>query len=65
MAAAIRHARSNVGRTGTNPSVGTLLVKEGEIIGRGITALGGRPHAETQAISTAIQPAMRRARPRA
>ncbi len=50
MAAAIRHARMNLGRTGTNPSVGTLLFKNGIIVGRGVTALGGRPHAETEAI---------------
>jgi diaminohydroxyphosphoribosylaminopyrimidine deaminase / 5-amino-6-(5-phosphoribosylamino)uracil reductase len=53
MAAAIRQARMNLGRTGTNPSVGTLLVKDGVIVGRGVTALGGRPHAETQAIAEA------------
>lgn len=53
MAAAIRHARMNLGRTGTNPSVGTLLVKDGVIVGRGVTALGGRPHAETGAIAEA------------
>jgi diaminohydroxyphosphoribosylaminopyrimidine deaminase / 5-amino-6-(5-phosphoribosylamino)uracil reductase len=53
MAAAIRHARMNLGRTGTNPSVGTLLVKDGVIIGRGVTAPGGRPHAETEAIAEA------------
>ena len=53
MAAAIRHARSHLGRTGTNPSVGTLLVKDGVIVGRGVTALGGRPHAETEAIAEA------------
>ena len=53
MAAAIRLARSNLGRTGTNPSVGTLLVKDGVIVGRGITAIGGRPHAETQAVAEA------------
>jgi diaminohydroxyphosphoribosylaminopyrimidine deaminase/5-amino-6-(5-phosphoribosylamino)uracil reductase len=53
MAAAIRHARMNLGRTGTNPSVGTLLVKDGVIVGRGITAIGGRPHAETEAIAEA------------
>lgn len=53
MAAAIRYARMDLGRTGTNPSVGTLLVKDGVIVGRGITAVGGRPHAETQAIAEA------------
>ncbi len=53
MAAAIRLARTNLGRTGTNPSVATLLVQNDIIVGRGITAVGGRPHAETQAIAEA------------
>ncbi|MEM6464316.1 MAG: bifunctional diaminohydroxyphosphoribosylaminopyrimidine deaminase/5-amino-6-(5-phosphoribosylamino)uracil reductase RibD [Pseudomonadota bacterium] len=57
MAAAIRYSYRNSGRTGTNPSVATLLVRnDGDvpvIIGRGITALGGRPHAETQAMAEA------------
>lgn len=57
MAAAIRYSYRHLGRTGTNPSVSTLIVQsiDGEpvIVGRGITALGGRPHAETQAISQA------------
>jgi diaminohydroxyphosphoribosylaminopyrimidine deaminase/5-amino-6-(5-phosphoribosylamino)uracil reductase len=50
MAAAIRLSRSHQGLTGTNPSVATLIVKDGVIIGRGVTAIGGRPHAETQAL---------------
>lgn len=54
MAAAIRYSYRNLGRTGTNPSVSTLLVRDdGDvpvIVGRGITAIGGRPHAETEAI---------------
>ncbi len=53
MAAAIRFARRNLGQTGTNPSVGTLIVRDAIIIGRGITALGGRPHAETEALNEA------------
>ncbi|MCB8828343.1 bifunctional diaminohydroxyphosphoribosylaminopyrimidine deaminase/5-amino-6-(5-phosphoribosylamino)uracil reductase, partial [Escherichia coli] len=40
--------------TGTNPSVATLIVdKDGVIAGRGVTAIGGRPHAETQALAEA------------
>ncbi len=54
MGATIRYARRNIGLTGTNPSVGTLIVrheKEGPIIiGRGVTAIGGRPHAEPLAL---------------
>jgi diaminohydroxyphosphoribosylaminopyrimidine deaminase/5-amino-6-(5-phosphoribosylamino)uracil reductase len=53
MAAAIRLSRWHLGRTGTNPSVATLIVKGGVIVGRGITAIGGRPHAETQALAEA------------
>jgi diaminohydroxyphosphoribosylaminopyrimidine deaminase/5-amino-6-(5-phosphoribosylamino)uracil reductase len=53
MAAAIRLARRNLGLTATNPSVATLIVKDGVIVGRGITAPGGRPHAETQALAEA------------
>lgn len=43
MAAAIRLSRSHQGLTGTNPSVATLIVKDGVIIGRGVTAIGGGP----------------------
>lgn len=57
MAAAIRLARRNEGRTGSNPSVATLIVRETPdgpvIVGRGVTAIGGRPHAEPQAIAEA------------
>ena len=59
MAAAIRLAMRHSGITGTNPSVATLIVrdeKDGQgprIVGRGITALGGRPHAEAQALREA------------
>ncbi|PRD41901.1 bifunctional diaminohydroxyphosphoribosylaminopyrimidine deaminase/5-amino-6-(5-phosphoribosylamino)uracil reductase RibD [Phyllobacterium phragmitis] len=57
MAAAIRFSRRHLGLTGTNPSVATLIVRDdGDgpvIVGRGVTAIGGRPHAETQAIAEA------------
>jgi len=53
MEAAIRYARHHKGLTATNPSVGTILVKDGVIVGRGVTALGGRPHAEPQALADA------------
>lgn len=57
MAAAIRYSRRNLGLTSTNPSVGTLIVKDNGfglvIIGRGVTALGGRPHAEREALAQA------------
>ncbi len=53
MAAAIRLALWHLGQTSTNPSVGCLIVKDGVIVGRGVTAPGGRPHAETQALGDA------------
>ena len=51
--ACLRYARRHRGLTGTNPSVGTLLVKDGCVVGKGITALGGRPHAERIALDQA------------
>ena len=57
MAAAIRLGRWHLSRTGTNPSVSTILVNDfghGPIIvGNGITGLGGRPHAEAGALAQA------------
>jgi len=57
MAAAIRLARCNLGRTAENPSVGALIVRDDGagpyIVGRGVTAPGGRPHAEAQALADA------------
>lgn len=53
MAAAMRLSRWHTGLTATNPSVASLVVKDGAILGLGITAPGGRPHAETQALAEA------------
>jgi diaminohydroxyphosphoribosylaminopyrimidine deaminase / 5-amino-6-(5-phosphoribosylamino)uracil reductase len=53
MAAAIRLSRHHTGQTGTNPSVGCLIVKDGVILASAVTARGGRPHAETQALDIA------------
>jgi len=50
---ALSIARQGVGRTGQNPSVGCVLIKNGQIIARARTADGGRPHAETQALGQA------------
>ena len=47
-----RRARS--GRVAPNPAVGCVIVsKEGHIVGRGWTQTGGRPHAETVALTQA------------
>ena len=53
MQLALDLAAAQKGRTAENPSVGCVLVKDGEIIGRGATADGGRPHAETIALQVA------------
>lgn len=58
MAAAIRLAERHVGLTGENPSVGTLIVQNDNdtgayIVGYGVTAINGRPHAEVQALRMA------------
>lgn len=53
MDAAIALSRRNLGRTSPNPSVGALVVNAGVIVGRGVTAPGGRPHAERIALEQA------------
>ena len=55
MAMAIRMARRGVGTTAPNPSVGAVIVDEetGEVIARGWTQPGGRPHAEKEALRRA------------
>jgi diaminohydroxyphosphoribosylaminopyrimidine deaminase / 5-amino-6-(5-phosphoribosylamino)uracil reductase len=57
MAAALRLGRRNLGQTHPNPAVGCILVKtEGEdriVVGHGWTAVGGRPHAEREALTMA------------
>lgn len=53
MAAALALARRGRGRTGANPNVGCLLVKDGCVVGRGWTQDNGRPHAEAMALAQA------------
>lgn len=53
MLGALTLARRAVGRTWPNPAVGCVIVRDGRIIGRGVTEPGGRPHAETQALAHA------------
>jgi diaminohydroxyphosphoribosylaminopyrimidine deaminase / 5-amino-6-(5-phosphoribosylamino)uracil reductase len=50
MQRAIEVARGNVGRTAPNPCVGCVIVKDGVVIAEAVTAEGGRPHAEEQAL---------------
>lgn len=53
MDAALAMARTGLGRTAPNPSVGCLLVRDGAVVGRGRTGAGGRPHAERLALDEA------------
>jgi len=48
---AINLAKNQNGLTGTNPSVGCVIVKNKKIISYGVTNLNGRPHAETIALN--------------
>jgi diaminohydroxyphosphoribosylaminopyrimidine deaminase/5-amino-6-(5-phosphoribosylamino)uracil reductase len=53
MALALSLGRRGMGRVWPNPAVGCVIVRAGRIVGRGHTADGGRPHAETQALAQA------------
>lgn len=53
MRRAIMLASTHVGLTGGNPSVGCVIVRDGALLGEGVTAVGGRPHAEELALAAA------------
>lgn len=53
MALALEEARKGVGRTAPNPPVGAVLVKDGEMIGKGWHRAAGLPHAEREALADA------------
>lgn len=57
MRAALALARRGLGETWPNPAVGCVLVRDGHVVGRGTTAVGGRPHAEAIALARAGQAA--------
>ena len=48
---AYKLAEKNLGKTGLNPSVGAIVVKDDSVISSGITSYRGRPHAEFNALS--------------
>ena len=45
-------AKDREGLTGSNPSVGAVIVKNDLVISQGQTGFGGRPHAEFNAINS-------------
>jgi diaminohydroxyphosphoribosylaminopyrimidine deaminase/5-amino-6-(5-phosphoribosylamino)uracil reductase len=53
MQLALSLGRRGLGNTWPNPAVGVVIVRDGVIVGRGITQPGGRPHAETEALKQA------------
>lgn len=53
MKAALGLARRGLGTVWPNPAVGCVIVRDGRVVGRGWTAPGGRPHAETLALEMA------------
>jgi diaminohydroxyphosphoribosylaminopyrimidine deaminase/5-amino-6-(5-phosphoribosylamino)uracil reductase len=55
MRIALRMAARGLGNTAPNPAVGAVIADEatGEVVARGWTQPGGRPHAETEAIRRA------------
>jgi diaminohydroxyphosphoribosylaminopyrimidine deaminase/5-amino-6-(5-phosphoribosylamino)uracil reductase len=53
MSHALALAARGLGRTWPNPAVGCVLLRGGQIIGRGWTQPGGRPHAERRALDQA------------
>ena len=53
MAEAVALGAGARGRTAPNPNVGCVVVAGGEVVGRGATEQGGRPHAEAVALAQA------------
>jgi diaminohydroxyphosphoribosylaminopyrimidine deaminase/5-amino-6-(5-phosphoribosylamino)uracil reductase len=53
MRLALALAGEVLGRTSPNPAVGCVVVRAGRVVGKGATAQGGRPHAETIALAAA------------
>ncbi|MGB0680684.1 MAG: bifunctional diaminohydroxyphosphoribosylaminopyrimidine deaminase/5-amino-6-(5-phosphoribosylamino)uracil reductase RibD [Polyangiales bacterium] len=58
MQRALRLAQSGLGRCWPNPAVGCVLVQGAGVVGEACTAAGGRPHAETVALTAAGPQAM-------
>ncbi|MCK5687706.1 bifunctional diaminohydroxyphosphoribosylaminopyrimidine deaminase/5-amino-6-(5-phosphoribosylamino)uracil reductase RibD [Myxococcota bacterium] len=50
---ALSEAQKGLGRTRPNPVVGCIIVKDGEIVGRGYHKKAGEPHAEVVALKDA------------
>lgn len=53
MALALDEARNGIGRTAPNPPVGAVIVRNGELLGKGWHRAAGQPHAEREALAAA------------
>lgn len=53
MEMALTLGRRGLGSCWPNPAVGCVIIRDGRVVGRGWTAPGGRPHAETIALAAA------------
>jgi len=53
MKRALQLARRGIGKTTPNPMVGSVVVKDGEVIGEGYHRGPGQPHAEVEALARA------------
>jgi len=53
MEEALALAREGLGRTSPNPAVGAIVVRDGEIVGRGSHTWAGVKHAEIRALEEA------------
>ena len=53
MQLALAEARHGIGRTAPNPPVGAVIVKDGELLGKGWHSAAGQPHAEREALAAA------------
>ncbi len=51
---ALEEAEKGIGRTAPNPAVGAVIVKNGRVIGRGYHKKSGTPHAEINALTSAV-----------
>ena len=54
MGLALDEARSALGSTAPNPSVGAVIVRDDSVLGQGHTQPVGGPHAEVEAIQAAL-----------
>ncbi len=53
MRLALREGRKGLGRTSPNPPVGAVVVRQGQVVGKGYHQRAGTPHAEVHALREA------------